>query len=127
VSVYFIIALTQQHDRYSLSNEYRSNASLLTDNIAVETQSNAASSLPVPPYIPPPSFDSVGHCSSLSTIDRPVHSRGANGWNNFVIAESDVFEEACSSVEKVPIEYDSDEYDSKHSTVSTSNKCATFV
>ena len=94
----------------------------------METQSNAASTLPAPPYIPPPSFASLGHCSSLSTIDRPVISRGGNGWNNFVISESDVFEEPCSSVGKGAMESsESDEYDGKCSSVSTSNKCATFV
>lgn len=113
--------------RHSLSNEYRSNASLITDHVMVETQSNAASTLPAPPYIPPPSFASLGHCSSLSTIDRPVMSRSGTGWNNYVIAESDVFEEPCSSVEKVQIGSESDEYDGKCSSVSTSNKCATFV
>ena len=113
--------------RYTLGNEYRSNASLITDNITVDAQSNAASTLPAPPYIPPPSFESVGHCSSLSTIDRPVVSRGGSSWNNFVIAESDVFEEA-SSIDKPPLDSDSDEDDGQNSgSVSTSNKCATFV
>ena len=116
------------HHRYSLSNDYRSNASLITDNVIVETQSNAASTLPAPPYIPPPSFASLGHCSSISTIDRPVMSRSGNGWNNYVMTESsDVFEEACSSIGKVPPGSESDEYDGKCSSVSTSNKCATFV
>jgi len=113
--------------RYTLGNEYRSNASLITDNVTVETHSNAAATLPAPPYIPPPSFESVGHCSSLSTIDRPVVSRGGSSWNNFVIAESDVFEEA-SSIDKPALSSGSDEDDGQNSSsISTSNKCATFV
>jgi len=113
--------------RYTLSNEYRSNASLITDNVTVDGQGNGSSTLPAPPYIPPPSFESVGHCSSLSTIDRPVVSRGGSSWNNFVIAESDVFDEA-SSIDKPTLDSASDEDDGQNSSsISTSNKCATFV